>query len=230
MSQPFVAGAYLLVKPHPELGPGHLTASACLAEMAPDDWALDWVSTEPERREQHVARLGIRPGELPAVMRWATDHFGGRFRWPNVFTDLEIARAFRARFVPADIHLLGIGLPVDLVDSFMSMAAPPPPQPGYAPVGATGVYQVLTARRPLEGGGATRGFEVLGYDEAGKFCSYRCNALGADFERQFGARFNARGLLDEETTARRCAEYASRPEVFTCSRFWHPWLVQEYPS
>jgi hypothetical protein len=228
MSQSCVAGAYLLVKPHAELGVGHLTASACLAEMAPDDWALDWVNTEPERREQHAARLGIRPGELPAVMRWATDHFGGRLRWPNVFTDLEIARAFRDRFLTADTHLLGIGLPADLVDGFMAMAAPPPQQPGYAPVGATGVYEVLAAGKPLEGDGAIRGFEVLGYDEAGKFCSYRCNALGADFDRQLGARFNACGLLDEETMARRCADYASRPEVVTCSRFWHAWLIREY--
>jgi hypothetical protein len=29
--------------------------------------------------------------------------------------------------------------------------------------------------------------------------------------------------------ARACAEYASGPEVGTCARAWHPWLVEEYP-
>jgi hypothetical protein len=230
MNQPCVAGAYLLVKPDAELGAGHLTASGCLAEMAPDCWAIEWVKTEPGGCEKHATRVGIRSGDLSAVIRWATDHFGGRFRWPNVFTDLEGAREFRARFVSIDIHLLGIGLAADLVDSFVSIAAPPLPEPGHSPAAPTGVYEVLAARKPLEGGGVTRGFEVLGYDVAGTFCSFRCNELETDFERHLGVQFIAWGLLDDEAMARRCAEYAGRPEVGTCASFWHPWLVLEYPS
>ncbi len=226
-----VAGAYFLVKPGPMLPTGFLTASACLADTAPDSWAIEWVKTKPGEREENAARLGIRAADLEAVVRWATDHLaGGGFAWPNVFSDLGSARAFRTRFLPSDIHLLGIALPVEFVDAFLLLAAPPPQRPGFAPVGTTGVYEVLSARAPLAAGGMRRGYEVLGYDTAGQFDSFRCNDLQQDFERLYGARFNEWGLFDDEAVARECAAYASRPEVGACSSTWHPWLVEEYPS
>jgi NADH:ubiquinone oxidoreductase subunit len=60
---------------------------------------------------------------------------------------------------------------------------------------------------------------------AGAFCSFRCNALETDFQRKLGATFNEWGLLEDEDVARRCAEYAGRPETPTCSPVWHPWMV-----
>lgn len=60
MSEPYIAGAYLLVKPGPSLGAQGLTASACLADVAPDSWAIEWVSVEPGEREPRAKRLGIR--------------------------------------------------------------------------------------------------------------------------------------------------------------------------
>ena len=112
-----VAGAYLLVKPRPPLAPGVLTASACLADIAPNCWAIEWVKVQEGEREESAARLGIRAEDLPAVIQWATDHFArGSFGWPNVFLDLEAAWGFRRRFLSPEIHLLGIALPLDLVD------------------------------------------------------------------------------------------------------------------
>jgi hypothetical protein len=228
MSETYVAGAYLLVKPGPQIGPGGLTASACLAELAPDSWAIEWVSMEPADRQRHAVALGIPADAVSEVIRWATDEFDRHFKWPNVFTELAAAREFLERFIPGGVHLLGVGLPSDLVPAFLSLSAPPKSQPGYAPVGAVGVHEVIRAGRVLEVGGELRGFEVLGYDEAGQFCSFRCNRLEVDFEKELGVQFNRWGLLNEESAARQCADYAGRPEVGTCARWWHPWAVMEY--
>jgi hypothetical protein len=229
VNEPFVAGAYMLLKPGPAIPTGGLTASSCLAEMAPDSWAIDWVKVEPGERVRHAATLGIPPEALALVVDWATEEFDRRFKWPNVFTEPEAAREFRQRFIPGGgVRLVGLGLPADLVPAFLSLTAPPPQQAGYAPVGAAGVHEVLSTGLGLEASGEFRGFEVLGYDGAGQFCSFRCNGLEVDFQKELAAQFNRWGLLDEQAVARRCAEYASRPEVGTCVSWWHPWALLEY--
>jgi hypothetical protein len=225
-----VAGAYLLVKPGPLVGPTGLTASGCLAEIAPGTWAIEWVNTEHADREGHAAAFGIPPEAVPELVAWATGAFDNEFKWPNVFCTLDAARAFRQRFRPEGVRLIGLALPVDLVDGFLAVAAPKPQQPGFAPMGATGVYDLLSEGQALAPGGLVRGYEVLGHGIAGDFCSYRCNGLEDDFQREFAAVFNDMGLLDDEAVARRCAEFAGRPETGTCADWWHPWSVQEYDS
>jgi hypothetical protein len=229
MNRPYIAAGYTLVKPGPPIPAGGLTASACLAAVAPDSWAIDWVKMEPGERARHATGLGIAPEAVPEVVTWVTAEFGRRLKWPNVFTELEAAREFRRRFIPGGgVYLIGLGLAADLVPAFLSLSAPPPQQPGYAPIGPVGVYDVLNTGRTLETGGELRGFDVLGYDEAGRFCSFRCNGLEADFQKELGVQFNRWGLLDEPTVAQRCADYAGRPETATCTRWWHPWALFEF--
>lgn len=105
----YVAGAYLLVKPGPPIADCGLTASACLAKLAPDHWAIEWASVEVADRQRHAAELGIRRSELPHVVAWVTGEFDRRFKWPNVFVELEAAREFRERFAPDGVHLIGRG-------------------------------------------------------------------------------------------------------------------------
>jgi hypothetical protein len=125
VSSRYVAGGYLLAKPGRTLPAGVLTASACLADMAPDSWAIEWVKAREGEREDHAERLGIQREDLPAVARWATDRFAeGRLLWPNIFPSADLACEFRRRFVRSEIHLLGIALPADLVDAFLFLAAP----------------------------------------------------------------------------------------------------------
>jgi hypothetical protein len=224
-----VAGGYLLAKPGVRVPKRGLTASACLADMAPDWWAIEWVGTTYGEREERAARLGIQTKNVPSLVRWVTERFGETFRWPNVFTDVVHAREFFRQFGLADVHLMGIALPSDLVETFLEASAPPEQQPGYAPVGATGVHDVVSRMEPLASGGSRRGYEVLGYGEVGQFHSFRCNDLERDFEREFDARFNEWGLIDDAAIARRCAAYASLPTTSTSARDWHPWLVEEYP-
>src|SRR3989442_10309697 len=86
-----VAGAYFLVKPGPMLPTGFLTASACLADTAPDSWAIEWVKTKPGEREENAARLGIRASDLEAGFPRVTDlPPRGGFPLPKVFLHLGL--------------------------------------------------------------------------------------------------------------------------------------------
>jgi hypothetical protein len=111
----------------------------------------------------------------------------------------------------------------------LALAAPLPQRSGYAPSGATGVYQALLKRAPLSAADH-RGFEVRGYDRyGGGFDSCRCHAFGRDFAA-LGAEYNQWGLIVEESQADRCAAFANGPEISTCADGWHPWLVVEHAS
>jgi len=227
--EPLVAGPFLLAKESGKLPTGLLTVSGCLANIVPDCWAIEWANVDKTERLARAAEFGIDAHHLPDAIRWATDHFnGGGFAWPNVFLSAAPAREFRRRFVTATVRLLQISLPEQMLDSFLALTAPPPQQPGYAPVGSIGVHEALAQRSALTELAERRGFEVLGFDGAAGFDSFRCNALENDFERLLGVQFNQWGLIDDVGDAARCAEFASSPEVSTCAIAWHPWLVTEH--
>jgi hypothetical protein len=228
MNERFVAGPFLLAKESGKLAGGLLTVSACLADIVPDSWAIEWVREEEAARLERAATFGINARQLPEAIRWVTDHFGeGGFAWPNVFLNATVAKEFHQRFVTGTIRLLQMSLPEDLIESFLDLTAPRQ-QPGYAPIGASGVHQVLAKRSPLTESGERRGFEVLGFDGAAGFDSFRCNGLEADFERLFGIQFNQWGLIDDFADAARCAQFANSPDVSTCAIGWHPWLITEH--
>jgi hypothetical protein len=136
------------------------------------------------------------------------------------------SRGRPSAFLSGGFHLLQIALPEHLVRAFLTLAAPPAQQPGYAPNGASAVYQALLAHDLGVPAAERRGFEVLGYDRyGGGFDSFRCNALESAFAG-LGATFNRWGLIDDEATALKCAEFANTQS--TCADAWHPWLVAEY--
>jgi hypothetical protein len=225
----FVAGPFLLAKESGKLAPGLLTVSACLADVVPDTWTIEWAKVDETDRLARAAQFGIDAHHLPDAIRWATDHFdGGGFAWPNLFLNASAARDFRRRFVTATVRLLQMSLPEHLLESFLALTAPASQEPGYAPVGASGAHEALARRSPLTDLAGRRGFEVLGFDGAAGFDSFRCNALESDFERLMGVQFNRWGLIDDVGLASRCAHHANRPEVSTCAVVWHPWLVTEH--
>lgn len=224
-----VAGPFLLAKESGKLAPGLLTASGCLADIVPDSWTIEWVKMEETERLARAARFGIDAHHLPDAIRWATDHFErGGFVWPNLFLNAAAARDFHRRFVTAPVRLLQMSLPEQMVESFLALTTPPPQQDGYAPVGSIGVHEALARRSAVIDLGDRRGFEVLGFDGAASFDSFRCNELENDFERLFGVQFNQWGLIDDLGDATRCAEFANGPEVSTCAGAWHPWLLTEH--
>jgi hypothetical protein len=221
----YVAGPLFLVRASDPLPAPAITISHCLATVAPDTWAIEWVSATDEERAESAALCGISTAQIPEVIAWTTDRFEHGFAWSHAFLDRATAEEFRGRFLPKDFRLLQIGLPERFLPSFLALAAPIPQQPGYAPNGATGVYQALV-RHELLPAGDHLGFEVLGYDAyGGGFDSFRCNALEKDFDK-LGASFNQFGLIDQEAMASRCAEFAN--SVPTCADGWHPWLIVEH--
>jgi hypothetical protein len=224
-----VAGPFLLAKESGKLAPGLLSVSACLANIVPDSWTIEWAKVDETDRVTRAADFGIDTHHLPDAIRWATDHLdGGGFAWPNLFLNAGAARDFRRRFVTATVRLLQMSLPERNIESFLALTTPPPQQPGYAPVGSIGVHEALAQRSALTDLAERRGFEVLGFDGAAGFDSFRCNALEGDFQRLFGVRFNQWGLIDDGGDAARCAEFANGPDVSTCAVAWHPWLVIEH--
>lgn len=228
MMEQLVAGPLLLTKESGKLPPGLLTASACLAPIAPDTWAIEWAKVEEPQRLACAAEFGIDARHLPDAIRWATDHLdGGGFAWPNVFLSAAAARDFHRRFVTTSVRLLQISLPLPSLESFLILTTPRQ-QPGFAPVGSVGIHDALALRLPLTDLAERRGYEVLGFDGAAGFDSFRCNGLEGDFERLFGVQFNQWGLIDDRSAAARCADYANSPEVSTCAVAWHPWLVIEH--
>jgi hypothetical protein len=226
----YVGGPLFLVKPGDRLPPGELTVSHCLAAVAPDTWAIEWVAMSDPDRTAAAARCGIAEDQLPAVVPWATERFANGFAWPHAFLDIGAAQEFRHRFLPAAFRLLQIALPEHLVPSFLALAAPPPQQPCYAPTGASSAYEALRMPRLGLASGERRGFEVLGYERhGGTFHSFRCNYFERDFAK-LGAAFNRWGLIDDEAVALKCAECSSNPELGTCADAWHPWLVVEHAT
>jgi hypothetical protein len=224
----YVAGPLFLVKPSDRLPDGAITVSHCLAVVAPDTWAIEWASATAEERAESAARCGISNNLIAEAIAWTTDHFERGFAWSHVFLESAVALEFRDRFLPLGFRLLQIGLPERFLPSFLALAAPVPQQAGYAPNGATGVYQALLRQDALPVGTHRLGFEVLGYDRyGGGFDSYRCNAFEQPFA-ELGAVFNPAGLIEDESMALRCADLANSPEIGTCADGWHPWLILEH--
>ncbi len=223
----YLAGPLFLVKPGGEVRSGELTVSHCLAAVAPDTWAIEWVTMGDTDRAAAAAASGISQDHLPDVIAWATERFDRGFAWPHAFVDLATAQEFRRRFLPDGFHLLQIALPEHLASSFLELAAPPAQQPGYAPMGASGAYQALLTHDIRLGLAERRGMEVLGYDRCGGgFHSFRCNGFEPDFA-ELGASFNRWGLIEDEAAALECADLANKRS--TCADGWHPWLVVEHP-
>ncbi len=228
VSERLITGPFVLAKESGKLAPGLLTMSGCLADIVPDCWAIEWARIDDAERLARAAQFGIGACDLPSAIRWTTDHFDGAFVWPNLFLDAATAREFCRRFITVTVRLLQMSLPEELLGQFLALTAPPPQQPGYAPVGHIGVHQALARRVTLPELEGCRGFEVLGFDGAAGFDSFRCNGLEKDFEKRFGIHFNEWGLIDDARDAARCAEFANSPEVSTCAVAWHPWLVTEH--
>ncbi|MGE0454320.1 MAG: hypothetical protein AB7O37_16570 [Vicinamibacteria bacterium] len=224
----YVAGPLFLVRAGADLRSGFLTVSHCLATVAPDTWAIEWVRTPETERLEEAMRCGIPAERLPSAVAWVTQRFDRQFAWSHVFLDREAAREFRRLFLPEDFRLLQIGLAGDAVDKFLAAAAPPPQQPGFAPNGATGVYQALAGRQALPPA-ADRGFEVLGYDSfGGGFDSFRCYAgLEQEFSN-LGAAYNQWGLITDESVAVKCARLAAEPPGGTCADSWEAWRIVEH--
>ena len=238
MSEEYFSGGYYLARRStrgnymsPELIPERvLSASPCICEHFPDDWAIEWVVTTREERLRKAAAFGIAAEHLGRVMDWATRAFSREFGSWSVLYTLEAARATRAAMLPADAGMVIFGLELhaaDVVD-FLEATKPPAQQEGFAPVGETGVYECVSRRTRPADGGETVGFELLVAQYGGLACSWLCNGLEKECATRLGIRPNQQGFLDTYAEARRCAEFVSGDEVGAEPGLWLPWRVTIY--
>ena len=198
--------------------------SDCLADFLPAVWTLDWASVDIAQRAREAQAFGLSADALPELMAWCTSEFDQAWGWPGAIYELNTARAFARRFLPAvaDLKLLALALPEDLVPVFIEEARPRTPQEG-----PLGVFTCVLSNRCLAPGGTPLGWEILGLDMA-SFHSWLCNGLEVEVFNEFGIRPGANGLLHNEADARRAAEHCGQEKVGAEPALWQPWALVEY--
>jgi hypothetical protein len=194
----------------------------------PGSWTLSWCSDTREERIEEAAAFGIDPRDLDGVISWADENFESAFGAWNAFFTIEAARAAARTFLRsvADVELWGAGLHRSLVSAFCAESAPPPPRPGSAPLGASGVHlAVCRHSAPLVDGGTVLGHEIM-LTEDGSFQSVE-SVHGSEGELldDAGVLPNADGLIDSLDDALACSRLLSPWEGHTA---WVPWLIVRY--
>jgi hypothetical protein len=236
----FIAGGYFLSR---HVGPDWTGTPMRRVTLAnghtprryfPDDWTLSWCRQEREKRRAEAAGWGIDASDLDALTAWADGAFGVAFGAWNVLFTLDAARAVAHRWLARapEVELWGVGLRRDLVRSYCAATAPPPPVPGYSPMGSGGTHLTACARgAPLAAGGTPLGFEVLFEDLGSTFQSPQ--SLHCDEEEIFravGVTPNGHGLLATCEDALACCRYLVAEEATSAHPFaWFPWLLVAYP-
>jgi hypothetical protein len=207
-----------------------LSASPCICDFFPAEWAIDWTSARPEERTIRAAAFRIFSADLPRVTSWATGALLEDFGWPGTFYSLDGAQRARATFLLDDLQtvIFGLGLHASALDDFVTAAKPPDRMPSHAPLAGTGVYECVSSGRPIADGGNALGFELLSTYSGMLTCSWLCNGLEKDCAANLGVRTNSHGFIANHADASRCAEYVGRDDVGAEPGLWLPWLVTVY--
>jgi len=207
-----------------------LSASPDICYLFPDTWALEWTTDDDEGRIAGAANFGISTAVLPKVIKWATQSFSTAFGWPNVFYSLESAQKARHAFLADrdDVALFGLGLHKSNVKEFLDFAAPPLQQPGFAPMGKTGVFEAVSQNRALVDNGISLGYELLVTTAGLLTCSWLCNGLEVTFAKELGIKPNSNGFIQTFEEASRCANFISEGHVGAEPGLWLPWLTIKY--
>lgn len=233
-----IAAGYLLVHPAPRpawteatlLPPEIVSASPCFCPQFPGPAAIDWVREDDAKRTAALAKLGLAEERHDEARRWATEHFGTTFGWPSTFYTLSDALEARRRFFgeASPLHVIGLGLPRAHLAAFLEAATPPPPKPGFAPTGPSGVLETVQRGEALATGGVRLGYELLALDHGLLDHSWLCNGLEVHCAEALGIRPNAHGFIERLEDAERCAKDVVRDEVGAEPGLWLPWRVVEY--
>jgi hypothetical protein len=201
----------------------------------PGTWTLSWCSETREERLAEAAVFGIADADLERVIAWADAAFDSVFGAWDAFFALDAARDAGRSFLrnAADVELWGLGLHRSLVSAFCAASAPPPQQPGHAPVGASAIHIATCVRpAPLASGGTVLGHEVLIPDLG--CCLNSPESLHVDertwFERA-GVIRNEHGLIDSFEEALACCKLVEcdATQERGLDTGWLPWLIVKYP-
>jgi hypothetical protein len=231
------SAGFLLIKPSPRPDWGSegllpeeiISASDCLCPQFPDSYAIKWTADSDEKRAKGFDSVGLPPDARAAATEWATENFQKSFGWTGVFYSLQEAEKAKALFFPNDSNLLliGLGLPSEFVVDFLEDAAPPPPKEGYAPMGASGWFEVVKRLEPLPEG-QFLGFELLNVEYGKISHSWLCNHLEVHFSETRGIQPNRWGLIEGLEDATQSCEDINDEKVGAEPGLWLPWAVVKY--
>jgi hypothetical protein len=226
MDKPFqcVSVGYLITKPTPR--PGHLSkeefpekifsASKDVAQFFPDEWAIPWSRMDEQQRRHRAHAFGINNEQRAAVTAWCRERFSVEYGWPNVIFSLDTARSLKAQYLRdnEDVAILGVGLHRSLARDFGRIGPPPRQEPGFAPVGKSGIYEAFLRGAEIEDG-TPLGFELIEYRQ-GFARTWLCSE---EFDRSAGV--NKYGLIDDFDEAMRRIGRLSQSSI----KQWLPWLL-----
>ena len=203
------------------------SASGCICTFVPDTWCIEWAQ-KPHTEDTHRA-FNLTTDQLHGLTGWVTPRLGESIGWPNVCFSLDVAREMVGSYLgqAEPVVVFELGLHRALVGAFGEAAEPPPPQPGFAPLGRAGVYEAVLKETRLAQGGTPLGFEPLQFDRA-PGCSWLCNGLEAVAHDELGIAPNAYGFIDTFEQARVVVDHISRDDVPSEPGLWVPWLVLEH--
>jgi hypothetical protein len=191
----------------------------------PEYWGFSWCRVSQGDADAALTQLGLSGSDLRPLQAWVEAEFErGGVGFPGVFLQYAVAVEFAERFMPnaPGVKLLGIGLPHDRVEAFLSEGRP------GADEGAPGIYRAVESGAPLAGGGTPLGFEPLGYDHGG-FHSFVCNSLEEDYSNELGLTLNEHGRFADLSACQRAVEYTCLDTTGAEPALWQPWLVIDYP-
>lgn len=208
----------------PQLLPDYIiTASRCIGQILPDDWALEWVQVDDSKRAERANYFGIPHSDIMRFIHCISSAFEeDEVRYPGTFVWLDTARNVIQEFVPREqsLSLPGPGLHKKFLENFLTAEIIIPG------MGNGGVWQCALERRAIASGGLSLGYEVPGY-EYGVFHSW-IYRLEVDADRDYGIHPSVPGLLSSLEQASIVAEYASREDVGAEPVLWLPWLLTQY--
>lgn len=200
----------------------------------PESWALSWCNELPEHRLRSAQHFGIAEADLGRVHAWADAAFGKEFGTWDVIFRIDDARAMARSFLGGaqGLELWGLGVRHSILEDLRKGTTPPPPRPGFAPVGRSGVHLATELGFPLAPGGTALGHEPLIADAGCSFNSPASLHLDeASVWNRLGMRTNEHGLIDSYDEALAgCRVFASEevagPDPLSG---WFPGLLVRYP-
>ena len=181
-----------------------ISLSECISPFLPESWLLEWA--HEENRAAMAAVWGLEGDSLKSLMKWAGANLDKEFGWPNIGFSLETVRFIKREFLQdsPEALVIGIGLHRSYADRLLDITKIPPQKPGYAPEGDTGLHTMVARREHMAEGGTILGFEPASVGDLGRTieCSWLCNGLETDVQKELGISPNTNGLIQTFKDAR----------------------------
>ncbi len=199
------------------------SVSPCICELHPPMELISWI--KGNSIDDYQKQL-----ELPDVMfleaMFEIENLFEKkgFGWNSVFSDLETARSFAARFLQniQKLKLFQIVSPWQVVEKILL-------ETNETTVIQHGVHTLVEKKEFLKlMPNDLLGYEIIGYD-MGQFHSFICNSLETRFKTELEVQFNIRGYIANLEDALKAADYCNLESTGAEDGYWFPVGMREIP-